>query len=177
MEVDVVTGDGDSERQNLQKLFGSESQFHFNMSPMQKLDYVRNLQDSGSAVLMIGDGLNDAGAISESHVGISISDNIYGFLPSCDAILEASFFERLSDILDFCKSSVRVVKMSFAISFAYKLIGMYFAVQGLLSPVLAAIFMPLSSISVAGFAILSTNFFARTHNFYSFEKTDQNHGQ
>jgi len=175
MNVDVLTGDGDSERQNLKKLFGPESQFHFNMSPMQKLEYVRTIQHSGSKVLMIGDGLNDAGAISESHVGISISDNIFGFLPSCDAILEATFFERLSDILSFCKSSVTIVKISFAISFVYNLVGMYFAVQGLLSPVLAAIFMPLSSISVAGFAILSTNYIAGKYNFYRFDKTDENH--
>jgi Cu+-exporting ATPase len=175
MQVDVVTGDGDSERQNLLNLFGPESQFQFNMSPMQKLEYVRTTQYSGNKVLMIGDGLNDAGAISESHVGISISDNIFGFLPSCDAILEASFFERLSEILSFSKASVTVVKISFGISFLYNLVGMYFAVQGLLSPVVAAIFMPLSSISVAGFAILSTNYLARSHNFYRFDKTDENH--
>ena len=175
MQVDVVTGDGDSERENLLKLFGAESQFHFNMSPMQKLDYIRTLQDGGNKVLMIGDGLNDAGAILESHVGISISDNIFGFLPSCDAILEASFFNRLSDIIRFSKSSVTIVKMSFVISFLYNLAGMYFAVQGILSPVVAAILMPLSSISVASFAILSTNYVAGNYKFYRFEKTDKNH--
>ena len=175
MPVEVVTGDGDGERENLRRIFGKEAVLTFEMTPMDKLERIRELQNSGNKVLMIGDGLNDAGAISESHVGISISDNIYGFLPSCDAILESGHFHKLADILAFSRSSVKAVKFSFAISFTYNLVGMYFAVNGLLSPVLAAILMPLSSISVVAFAILTTNMLAKRHKFFSFGKNDESH--
>ncbi|MEQ8323721.1 MAG: heavy metal translocating P-type ATPase metal-binding domain-containing protein [Vicingaceae bacterium] len=173
LPMEVMTGDGDSERSQLVDIFGHRSNLHFNMLPMDKLMHIKNLQSKGHKVLMIGDGLNDAGAISESHVGISISDNIYGFLPSCDAIMEANFFHRLGDILSFCKTSISVVKANFLISFSYNIIGMLFAVQGHLSPVLAAILMPVSSVSVVAFAVIATNYLARRNKFFSFDKTDK----
>jgi Cu+-exporting ATPase len=115
---------------------------------------------------MIGDGLNDAGAIKESTVGISISDDIYGFLPSCDAILEAHEFSKLNGLLRFSRQMKKLVVGGFVISFLYNLIGLSFAIQGLLSPVLAAVLMPLSSITVVAFATFSTNLAARNNKIF-----------
>lgn len=167
-KIEVMTGDTDAEAPNLKRYFGEEVQVQFSMSPMEKRIHIQRLQKNKEKVLMLGDGLNDAGAISESYVGVSISDDIFGFLPSCDAILEADRFSRLKNILDFTSASVKLVKVNFVISFAYNLVGMYFAVQGILSPIVAAILMPLSSITVVSFAILSTNILARRHNFFRF---------
>ncbi len=162
----VITGDGEGEKTNLQKIFGPETDLSFKMNPFEKREYVESIKLSGKKVMMIGDGLNDAGAIKSSDVGVSISDDIFGFLPSCDAILEASSFEKIPDLLNYSKTLRKLVIAGFGISFSYNIIGLSFAVQGVLSPVVAAILMPLSSISVVAFAIFSTGLAARKNNIF-----------
>jgi Cu+-exporting ATPase len=156
-ELHVLTGDNDSEKENLYALFPNSESIQFKQSPQDKLDYIKRLQEEGKKVLMIGDGLNDAGALQSSDVGISIADNIYHFSPACDAILEASKFDQLRKFLKISHQSVLIVKMSFALSFLYNFVGLYFAVQGILSPIVAALLMPISSVSVVAFATIATN--------------------
>jgi Cu+-exporting ATPase len=110
---------------------------------------------------MIGDGLNDAGALQESETGISLSEDVHSFSPAADAILDAKSFTRLSDFLKFSRFSLKVIIASFILSFIYNLIGLSFAVSGTLSPLIAAILMPVSSISVVLFTTLMTTGFAR----------------
>ncbi|MCF8372972.1 MAG: heavy metal translocating P-type ATPase metal-binding domain-containing protein [Bacteroidales bacterium] len=157
----VISGDNDAERKPLTELYGSADHIHFNQSPNDKLDYIAKLKQGNRNVLMIGDGLNDAGALNMSHVGISIADDVYQFSPACDAILEAKQFDKLVDFIHFSKTALKVVKTSFVISILYNLAGLNFAVQGLLSPIVAAILMPLSSVSVVTFVTFSTRWLAR----------------
>jgi len=110
--------------------------------------------------MMFGDGLNDAGALAQSNVGIAISENINVFSPACDGILDAGKFKDLPKFIKLSRQTINIIKVSFLLSFAYNIIGMYFAVSGNLSPVIAAILMPISSISVVTFVTLMTNFFA-----------------
>jgi len=110
---------------------------------------------------MIGDGLNDAGALNESDVGITIADDVYHFSPACDAILESKKFRWLHQYILFTRTSMNIVKASFIISFLYNIGGLFFAVQGLLTPVIAAILMPISSVSVVAFATFSVSHFAK----------------
>lgn len=156
-ELHLISGDNESERENLLPLFHDHAKLNFNQSPTDKLEYVRNLQKNGEDVLMIGDGLNDAGALSESKVGVVIADNIYNFTPACDAILKADKFASLQRFIQFSKTSMKIVWYSFLISFLYNLVGISFAVQGSLSPIIAAILMPLSSVTVVAFASFSVN--------------------
>lgn len=160
-ELHLLTGDNEAERSNLIGYFGDEKWLHFNQSPTDKLEYVRNLQKQGKKVLMIGDGLNDAGALNESNVGIVIADNVFNFSPACDAILDSKRFASLDKYIGFTRQSMKIVYAGFGISFLYNLVGLSFAVQGNLSPIVAAILMPISSVSVVVFASFSVSLRAK----------------
>jgi len=160
-DLHLISGDNDSEKDNLRKIFGTDSRLHFNQTPTDKKEFVNALKSQGKKVLMVGDGLNDAGALAESHAGISIADDVFSFSPACDAILEASRFNQLDRFLLFTRNSFRVIRASFAISFFYNVIGLSFAVSAMLSPLIAAILMPVSSISVVAFATFSIRILGR----------------
>jgi Cu+-exporting ATPase len=157
----ILSGDNEGEKDNLKKLLPSKTKLLFNQKPEDKLEYIKYHQSEGANVLMIGDGLNDAGALAQSNVGIAISENVNVFSPACDAILDASKFSQLYDFVNISKTSLKIIKWSFVLSFIYNIIGLWFAVSGQLSPVFAAILMPLSSISVVAFTTLSTNMISR----------------
>jgi Cu+-exporting ATPase len=160
-KISLLSGDNEGEKFNLLKFFNKEDELHFNQSPEDKLGYVKSLQSSNKKVLMIGDGLNDAGALKQSDVGIAVTEDVSSFSPACDAILDASNLKSLPKFLNYSQSAIKIIYISFVISFLYNLFGLTFAIQGMLSPIIAAILMPLSSISVVLFATLSTNFVAR----------------
>ncbi len=154
-KLHLLSGDNDREYSHLVRIFPDPDHLHFNQLPLDKQNYVHNLKIKGHIVAMIGDGLNDAGALQEADVAISLADDIYHFSPACDAILEARQFGQLHKFLEFSKTSVRIVYLSFFISIVYNLIGLFFAVQGLLSPLFAAVLMPVSSVSVVAFATIA----------------------
>jgi len=114
---------------------------------------------------MIGDGLNDAGALRESDCGITIADDVYHFSPACDAILGSEQFRKLPAFLKFTRTAMRIVTGSIGLSFLYNVIGLSFAVSGHLSPVVSAILMPLSSVSVVALVSLSVYLAARLAGF------------
>lgn len=159
-EVHFLSGDHDHEREHLRGVFGPNVTMNFNQSPLQKLGYLQNLRQAGNQALMIGDGLNDAGALQESQVGIALTTRASNFSPASDAIMDASALPYLPTYLDFAKTSRKIIKASFGLSFTYNAVGVFFAVQGLVSPLFCAILMPLSSISVVVFTTLSTNYIA-----------------
>ena len=161
-ELHLLSGDNSKEQEKITKLFPNIKQVFFNQSPQDKIDYINALKTDNKKVLMVGDGLNDAGALQAADAGIAISEDVYAFSPACDGILEASEFSVLDKIILFSQKSLTIVKWSFALSFLYNLVGMYFAVQGKLSPVVAAILMPLSSISIVVFVTIATNLVARS---------------
>ena len=155
-QLHILSGDNDSEKEFLKSIFPSNAQLMFNQSPADKLEYIKKLETEGRKVLMLGDGLNDAGALKQSTVGVSISDDMNSFSPSCDGILDAKYFKLIPDFLIISKTSMRLILIAFIISFAYNIIGLAFAITGYLEPVVAAILMPISSVSVLVFATAST---------------------
>ncbi len=156
-ELYLLSGDNDSEKTHLIKYF-NENNIIFNQKPQDKKDFIENLQKQGKTVLMTGDGLNDAGALMQSDVALTVADDVYHFSPAGDAILEAKSFKKLSKFIKFTHTSMSIVKISFAISFVYNILGIAYALSGNLSPVFAAILMPISSISVVTFATFVTRF-------------------
>ena len=159
----VLSGDNDGERANLEAILPKDTEFIFNQKPEQKLEFIKNLQQNGQNVMMVGDGLNDAGALAQSNVGISISENVNVFSPACDAILDASEFSRLNYFLKLSQKSIFIINMSFVLSLLYNVVGLSFAVTGNLLPLVAAIIMPLSTITIVSFVTLMSNYFSNSN--------------
>ena len=157
----ILTGDNESEESRLKQIFGKDAIYRFRQSPHDKLQYIAQLQKQGEKVLMIGDGLNDAGALQQSDVGISVTDDTTSFTPASDAIMTSGALKFLPKFIRFSKTAHRIVIAAFTISFIYNILGLSFAVTGRLSPLIAAILMPLSSISVVVFATTVTRAMAR----------------
>jgi len=156
----LVSGDNDSEAKYLAEFFGKENLL-FNQKPGDKADFIKSLQNRGRLVLMTGDGLNDAGALMQSDVALTIANKVYHFSPASDAVLEADKFQNLATYIRFTKTSLNIVKLSFLISFLYNIVGIGFAITGNLSPIVAAILMPISSVSVVAFATFVTRAMGR----------------
>jgi Cu+-exporting ATPase len=163
-ELFLLSGDHDHERTDLVKFFKADKQMHFNQSPQDKLDFIKTLQQKGKQVLMLGDGLNDSGALKQSDVGVAVTDDVNNFSPGCDAILDGKSFGKLPAFLRFAKDAVTVVRLSFLISLTYNIIGLSYAVTGHLSPLIAAILMPLSTVTIISFTTLATHFAAKKRN-------------
>ena len=144
----VLSGDNAGEKKFLRNLLGSHTTLLFNQDPSDKLNAIKLLQADGKKVMMIGDGLNDAGALKQANVGIAISESNNHFTPASDAILAADELPKLYRFILLCKANKKVVLAAFVISILYNLIGIFFAVRGLLSPMIAAVLMPTSSISI-----------------------------
>lgn len=153
----VLSGDNEGEKEKLTSILPEGTTLLFNQKPENKLDYIKSLQEKGLKVLMVGDGLNDAGALAQSNVGISISEDINVFSPACDAILDAKLFAEIPRFIKLSKKTMTIIKVSFLLSFLYNIVGMYFAVTGQLTPIIAAILMPLSSITIVVFVTIFTN--------------------
>ncbi len=161
LSLAILSGDNEGEKVRLEALLPKLTPLYFNQKPKDKLSFIESLQAQGKKVMMVGDGLNDAGALAQAEVGIAISENINVFSPACDGILDASKFTELYHYILASKKAIKIIKLSFMLSLAYNVVGLYFAVTGQLEPVIAAILMPLSSISVVGFTTLMTNFLGK----------------
>lgn len=153
----LLSGDNAAEKNNLRNFFNPRSPLLFNVTPQEKLAYIKQLQADGEHVLMVGDGLNDAGALMQADTGIAVSDDAARFSPACDAIIDGSVLHKLKDFISYAKAGRRIVLASFILSILYNVVGISYAVQGLLAPIVAAILMPASSISIVLFVTLLTS--------------------
>ncbi len=159
----VLSGDHDGEQARLRQLFGPRAELRFRQSPVDKLDYVAELQRQGRTVIMVGDGLNDAGALRAADAGVALTDSLTNFSPACDAILDAASLRQLPAFMRFTRASLRAVLFTFALSLCYNAVGLALAVQGKFTPITSAILMPLSSLSVMVVATVLVRRAARKH--------------
>jgi Cu+-exporting ATPase len=150
--VALLSGDNEKERGRFAEMFGAAAQLRFNQSPLDKLAFIKQQQEAGQTVMMVGDGLNDAGALRQADVGVAVVENVSAFSPASDVILAAGMVTRTAEVLRYAKRSLRVVRTAFWISAAYNLVGVAIAASGKLSPVVCAILMPVSSVTVVAFA-------------------------
>ena len=162
----LLTGDQDHQHESLKSIFPEDASLNYQQDPQAKLQYVKGLQEKNDIVLMLGDGLNDAGALKQSDVGIVITENTNNFTPASDAILDSSKFSYLPQYLKYSSGAITIVFFSYLLAVVYNAIGLAFAVQGLLSPVIAAILMPASSITVVLFGIGASSWLARRYGIW-----------
>ncbi len=156
----LISGDNDKERTQLRGIFPPQADLLFNKLPFEKMEYVQSLQAREHRVCMFGDGLNDAGALKQANLGIAVSDDINNFSPGCDAILDGRSFVKLPRFFRFAKDAVKVIHMSFGISLTYNVVGLSFAVTGTMSPLFAAVLMPLSTVTIIGFTTIAIHLYA-----------------
>lgn len=160
-DVHLLSGDHSTEGQKLKLQLGAGIPMLFDQSPTDKLNYIQELQNAGKSVMMVGDGLNDAGALQKSDVGVAVTDQTHLFTPASDAILEGQQVPHLFQLIQYAKKAKWIITLIFILSIVYNLVGMYFATQALLSPMVAAILMPISSISIVALSALLSYSYAK----------------
>ncbi|WP_109829892.1 heavy metal translocating P-type ATPase [Reichenbachiella versicolor] len=151
----ILSGDNSLEELNLKTIFPENTEFLFEQSPKSKLEYVEHISRN-EKVMMLGDGLNDSGALQASNIGVSVAENISSFTPASDIIILGNKVSQLHQVFSLVKTAKSIIIAGFILSFAYNLVGLSLAVAGYITPVFAAILMPVSSISVVIFSTLAT---------------------
>jgi Cu+-exporting ATPase len=163
--VHLLSGDRPAEEAFLRENLGSATPMAFEQLPQDKLSYIKGLESSGHRTVMLGDGLNDAGALRVSTVGVSVVDQVNTFTPASDVIMQAEWVAKFNQVLAYARDSKLILKLSLVLSLIYNLGGLTFAIAGILTPLVAAILMPLSSITVVLFVTGLSNLFAQKRGF------------
>jgi Cu+-exporting ATPase len=151
--MELLSGDQDTDRARLERLFPAHAELRFGVTPHDKLARIEALRAEGYSVGMFGDGLNDAGALAASDAGLAVADDLSGYFPASDGVLEAEALGRLPALLRYARAMRGAVWVAIGVSLAYNLVGLSFAVSGQLTPLVAAILMPISSLTVAGLGL------------------------
>jgi Cu+-exporting ATPase len=155
----LLSGDRDAGDTRWAQLFGARARF--GQSARQKQEHVAALAVSGEHVLMVGDGLNDAGAFEAADVGLAVSDETACLVPACDAVVAGDRLAALPRVLDYARRARQTVVICFVISLLYNAVGLSVALAGLLSPLVAAVLMPVSSLTVIGTSVGLARWWAR----------------
>ena len=160
-KVHILSGDNRGEETFLKKSTQEKAILNFNKSPDDKLQYIEQLQAEGKEVIMVGDGLNDAGALQQSNIGLAVADNSNYFTPACDGILDGKSVAQMDKLIELARSGKKIIAAGFALSILYNIVGISYAAQGALSPMIAAILMPASTISIIVLTAIGTRWAAK----------------
>lgn len=153
----VISGDNNTEKPVIEKILPSKVPVVFQVKPIEKQRYIQDLQVNGRKVMMVGDGLNDAGALNQADFSISITENVGLFSPGCDAIMLGDSLPNLYNYWRLAQRARKIIWWSFAISIAYNIVGLSIALSAQLNPLIAAILMPVSSITIVTFTYVASN--------------------
>lgn len=155
----ILSGDKPHDHYRIVGFIGKNTVGLYEQSPHHKLEFITNLSSQNRKPIMFGDGLNDAGALQAAYVGVAVTNSAAHFAPAADVIASPEVLNSLNEIHRSAITAMRVVKVSFWISVIYNILGLGFAVSGQLQPMIAAILMPLNSLTVVGIAFLGTQLY------------------
>ena len=147
-DVHLLSGDQDTERSRWRDIFGRRMRFR--QTPQDKLDFISTAQQAGRHILMLGDGLNDSGALAAADVGVAVSDETACMVPACDAVIAGDRVAHFPALLRYARRARTVVWLCFIVSVLYNVIGLTLALRAELTPIASAILMPVSSLTIIG---------------------------
>lgn len=153
-KIHVLSGDSEKDRELIESFVSDHNRVRFNQTPQEKYNYVEELQKQGAKVMMIGDGLNDAGALKIADLGVAVSEDVFQFSPNSDLIVQADQLYRLDRVFALGKYAKTVLAICLGFSVLYNTIGLSFAIVGSLTPLVAAILMPISSVTIVALSTL-----------------------
>ncbi|MEX1192115.1 MAG: heavy metal translocating P-type ATPase metal-binding domain-containing protein [Brumimicrobium sp.] len=146
-KITLLSGDHASDAKLFDELEHPIS-MHFNQSPTDKRDKIQALSNKGNKTVYVGDGLNDSEALKSAHLGISVAEDEFRFTPSSDAIIKSDQIQNLAAFFKFGKYASTALRICLYFSLLYNTVGITFAFMGYVTPLFAAILMPLSSITI-----------------------------
>ncbi|MEA3405098.1 MAG: heavy metal translocating P-type ATPase [Pseudomonadota bacterium] len=159
-QVTLLSGDQTVVAQQVAERLGG-MQVIAEVLPEDKNQVIRDLQGSGQQVAMVGDGVNDAPALVRANVGIALGSGTDVSMDSADIVLINDDILAVNTAVELSERTLRTVKQNIASSIAYNIIMVPLAMAGFLTPLIAAITMPLSSLVVIGNAARIRNFFSK----------------
>lgn len=130
------------------------------VAPEEKLDVVRDLARRGS-VVMVGDGVNDAAALAAAHVGIAVHGGAEASFAAADVYIATEGLAPIVELIEASQRTVRVIRRNLVASLCYNAASVSLAIFGLITPLVAAILMPVSSITVVALTASARTFGGR----------------
>lgn len=156
--VRLISGDTDRDRGVFARLFRNDEML-FQQGPDQKVAAIE--QAHSGRVIMVGDGLNDAAAMASADASIAVSDGTSTLVPACDVVMKATELKNLPKLLWYARTMTNVIKTNLIFTVFYNVLGLSLALAGVLTPVITAILMPVSSLIVIGMSVGGARWFAR----------------
>lgn len=149
--VIMITGDNKKAALSVAKETGiSEDKVTAQKSPSEKAGEIMRMQVRGRRVMMVGDGINDAPALVQADVGIAMGRATDIALESADIVLMRNDLRMIPETLRLSKATHNVIRQNLFWAFVYNIVAVPLAIMGMLHPIIAAIAMTLSSLSVVG---------------------------
>ncbi|HPN38745.1 MAG TPA: heavy metal translocating P-type ATPase [Melioribacteraceae bacterium] len=143
----LLTGDNINAAKSLGKELGIIN-IIANALPEDKINLIESLQKKGNIVAMVGDGINDSPALTKANIGIAIGSATDIAIESADIIISNNNLERIISLISLSKKTIIKIKQNLFWAFIYNIVGIPLAALGLLNPMIGALAMSLSSVSV-----------------------------
>ena len=148
-KVAMLSGDHASIVHEVANRLGIEADFAWgDQSPEQKLAAIQQAKRGGQVVAMVGDGVNDAAALAAADVGVALRGGANASLAAAPILIGNSRLEGIVTLTQTAKRTARSIRQNFAVSISYNVIAAVLAMTGIISPLIAAILMPISSLTV-----------------------------